>query len=140
MKAPFLQRGKNLRRDPASDEDTGGRHAAQREIAGFGAVGLDEHAERLDAELTATGKGALRDAGGCIVGGEVVDDRAAGAAVGEAMKVDQPGPAQHVLHFDATEFVAQRAYQIQLAIGARGEVGVAAFRGHRTQAPSTRWR
>ena len=43
------QRRQDLRRDAAADVDAAGRDRSQREVAGFGAVGFDEHVQRFHA-------------------------------------------------------------------------------------------
>ena len=52
-KAPVLQRRQHLRRDAAADVDAGRGHRPQRQVAGLGAVGVDEQSH---------GRGAARAA------------------------------------------------------------------------------
>ena len=51
----------------------------------------------------------------------------------EAMEIHQARPAQHLLDLRAAVQRSQHTHELVLAVGARGEIRVAAFGGHRQQ-------
>src|SRR4051812_43747812 len=84
------ERRQNLRRDAAADEDTAGCDRAQRDVSGFGAVGLDEDVERVDAPGAGAIERGARDRGRCI-GRLEIDRRAAWLlAIRDDMNIDEP--------------------------------------------------
>ena len=62
-----LEQRQDLRRDAAADVDAGRRHRAQRQVAGFGAVGIDEQVHHRGAVgSTRQRRAALRHAGHAV--------------------------------------------------------------------------
>ncbi len=127
---PVGQCRQDLSGNAATDIHPGCGHRPQREVPRFGAVGAGEHPQRLGTRLTAAAKRGLRDQRGRDRRFEVRDDQALTSAVSEAMQVQQSLPADHLLDFGPPVALSQHAHQLQLAIGARGEVGMAGFGRH----------
>src|ERR1051325_9726493 len=115
-----------LRRDCPADEDAAGRHAAQGDVASLCTVGIGKHFERLDAL-----RAFLRQPGLGNVGGGCRSAR--DPLMGEAMQVEHAGSAQHLLDLGASELRAQQPHELELAVGTRGEIGVAGFGRDRSE-------
>ncbi len=97
------ERGQDLRRDAAADEHAAGRHRAQRQIASFRAVGLDEQAQRLDAPWAVAGERRRRNRRGRL-GIVEIDGRGAGAVVTDAMDIQQTSTGDDVFDLRASAF------------------------------------
>ena len=72
---PALERGQDLRGDAAADVHAGRGAGPQRQVAGFGAIGLDEHVERFHALLAPSVERRALIAAGRSIGLDVAADR-----------------------------------------------------------------
>ena len=66
MNAAVCQRRQDLRRDAAADEHAARCDRPERQVAGFGAVCLDEHLQRLDAAGATPIEGGCRNGRRCV--------------------------------------------------------------------------
>ena len=133
MKRPSVSAGRIFGAMPPPTNSAAGRHDAQREVAGFRAVGLDEHLERFDTASQRRSSAAAAIAAGASRLSRSSTPRHAPACV-TSMNVAEPRTGHDVLDLRAPEPRDQPAEQADLALVPGGEVGVPAFGRRRDEA------
>src|SRR5262249_42785303 len=123
--------GADFRADPAADHHTAHRERPQREVARFGAVDRSEEVQRLDAMRVLARQPDFGDGGTRVSALDPIakPSRLESAVVSpeEAVDVEQPRTGEHALVAHVTEFLAQELEQLDLEVGPRREVRVAAL-------------
>src|SRR5262249_17282729 len=122
-----MERWQYLRRNATANEDTARRNRAQREVAGFGAICLDEDGQRLSTTRSGATQRRRRNSrwGTRIL---EIHSRAARRVVERSVNVHQPAARDDALHLDPAEACGQRAKQDDFALVPCREIGVARLR------------